>query len=268
MLYLNDQKVHRDGYSTDLIAEEACNFVRRTKDKAFLLYVPFNAPHSPFQGPEDKDLAATNAENFNQGRRATYIKMVERLDDRIGTILKALDETGAAANTLVIFISDNGGPANSRNDPLSGRKGQTYEGGIRVPCIFRWPGKLTAGRESAQPAITFDLTASILSLAGAKPRPNLPLDGIDIVGHLQNGKSDFARTLFWRQQRGDQIWRGVRDGDWKLVVRQQGSERTQWLFELSKDIGEKNDLFAARPADAQRLQGLLAKWEEDVKPSR
>jgi hypothetical protein len=85
---------------------------------------------------------------------------------------------------------------------------------------------------------------------------------------LRENKPDMPRTLFWRQQRGDQIWRGVREGDWKLVVRQQGSERTQWLFDLAKDIGEKNDLQASRPADFQRLQVLLAKWEEEVKPSR
>jgi arylsulfatase A-like enzyme len=268
MLYLNDQKVHREGYMTDLIAEEACAFVRRAKDGPFFLYVPFNAPHSPFQGPDDKTVDPFTAENFNRGSRATYIKMVERLDDRIGTILKTLDETGAAAKTLVIFASDNGGPANSRNDPYSGRKGTTYEGGIRVPCILRWPGKLPTGRESSQAAITMDLTASILSLAGVKPPLGHQLDGIDVVGHLREGKPDLPRTLFWRQRRGEVTWRGVREGDWKLVSKQDGSQRQDWLFDLAKDVAEKNDLVATRPADAERLGALLAHWEHEVKPAR
>src|SRR5262245_25056565 len=188
MLYLNDQPVKREGYATDLIAVEACESLRRTKDKPFFLYVPFNAPHSPFQGPDDKPLPPGATEESNRGSRATYIKMVERLDDRVGTILKTLDESGAMANTLVIFSSDNGGPQHSRNDPLSGRKGTTYEGGIRVPCIFRWPGKLAAGAELSQVGITMDLTASVLQIAGGKPLPGYPLEGIDLIGHVQQQK--------------------------------------------------------------------------------
>jgi arylsulfatase A-like enzyme len=184
------------------------------------------------------------------------------------TILKTLDETGAAANTLVIFASDNGGPMHSRNEPFSGRKGTTYEGGIRVPCILRWPEKLAAGSESSQVAMTVDLTAAILNLAGAKPLPNLPLDGIDIVELLRSGMPDIARTLFWRQRRGELTWRGVRAGDWKLVSKQDGSQRQDWLFDLAKDRAEKNDLAASHPADMQRLHEMLGKWEDEVKPTR
>src|SRR6476620_44819 len=184
MLYQNDQPVERKGYMTDLIAEEACSFLRRTK-QPFFLYVPFNAPHSPFQGPNDGGQPPLTSENMIRGSREKYVEMVERLDDRVGTILKTVDEIGAADNTLVIFASDNGGPNFSRNDPLSGRKGTTYEGGIRVPCILRWPDTLPAGKESSQVGITMDLTASILNLAGAKPLPYQPLDGIDLVDHLR-----------------------------------------------------------------------------------
>lgn len=270
MLYLNDQKVHRDGYSTDLIADEACQFINRSKAGPFFLYVPFNAPHSPFQGPDDKTIAATNAENFNRGTRATYIKMVERLDDRIGTILKTLDETGTSQNTLVIFTSDNGGPANSRNDPFSGRKGSTYEGGIRVPCLLRWPGKLAAGSESSQVGITMDLTHSILAVAGPVPVPyrTAALDGIDLVNHIRQQAPNLSRTLFWRQRRGEQTWRGVRHADLKLVSRQQADQREEWLFNLASDQAEKTDLAAARPADLANLKSLLAAWEEQVKPTR
>jgi N-acetylgalactosamine-6-sulfatase len=269
MLYLNDQKVRREGYMTDLIAEEARGVLRRVKDQPLLLYVPFNAPHSPFQGPDDKPGEPLTADNFNRGTRATYVKMVERMDAMIGTILRTLQETGRADNTLVIFSSDNGGPANSRNDPFSGRKGSTYEGGIRVPCIIRWPGKLPPGRESSQVGITMDLTASIVAAAGISPGGDGPqLDGIDIVDHLHQGKPDSPRTLFWRQQRGELKWRGIRDGDLKLVSKQDGTQRQEWLFDLATDLAEKTDLAASRPADSQRLRDRLVRWEEEVKPTR
>jgi N-acetylgalactosamine-6-sulfatase len=268
MLYQNDQPVHREGYMTDLIAQEACDFLKRMPGKPFFLYVPFNAPHSPFQGPDDKPSENLTEENFNRGTRATYIKMVERLDDRIGTILKTLDDLGLAQNTLVIFSSDNGGPANSRNDPFSGRKGTTYEGGIRVPCILRWPDKLAAGSESKQVGITMDLTASIVNLAGAKPIAELPPDGIDIVAHLRDQKPDTRRTLFWRQRRGQTTWRGARDGDLKLVSKQDGKAREEWLFDLASDAAEKTDLAQSSPADFRRLKELLARWEDEVRPIR
>src|SRR5262245_37346038 len=173
MLYLNDKPVERPGYMTDLIAEEACGFLRRAK-QPFFLYVPFNAPHSPFQGPNDGGQPPLTSDNQIRGSRPKYVEMVERLDMCVGQVLKALDEMGAATTTLVIFASDNGGPNFSRNDPLSGRKGTTYEGGIRVPCILRWPDALPAGKESSQVGITMDLTASILNLAGANTLPNQP----------------------------------------------------------------------------------------------
>jgi arylsulfatase A len=267
MLYRNDRPVRHDGYLTDVIAEEACAFLRRTK-QPFLLYVPFTAPHSPFQGPNDGGQAVISAENMGRGSREKYAEMVERLDTCVGSIAKALDETGAAVNTLMIFASDNGGPQHSRNDPFSGRKGSTYEGGIRVPCILRWPEKLAAGSESSQVGITMDLTCSILDLAGAKPPAGRSLDGMDIVKHIQQAKSNTPRTLFWRQRRGELTWRGIRDGDLKLVSRQEGSRRQDWLFDLARDEAEKAELGAMRPADLARLQSLLESWEREVMPTR
>lgn len=267
MLYQNDQPLERDGYMTDLIAAEACEFLKRVK-QPFFLYVPFNAPHSPFQGPKDGGQPAVTGENMNRGSRAKYVEMVEHLDLCVGQILKQLEETGAADKTLVIFTSDNGGPQHSRNEPFSGRKGTTYEGGIRVPCVLRWPGKLVAGSESQQVGITMDLTASILNLAGGKALADQPLDGMDVVEHVRHGKADVARTLFWRQRRGENTWRGVRDGNRKLVSQQTGMRREEWLFDLGSDITERNDLAASRAGEMKRMQELLAKWEEQVKPER
>lgn len=267
MLYRNDQPLNRDGYMTDLIADEACAFLKRVK-QPFFLYVPFNAPHSPFQGPKDGSQPAITGENMNRGSRGKYVEMVEYLDACVGRIFKTLEEVKVNENTLVIFTSDNGGPQHSRNEPFSGRKGTTYEGGIRVPCILRWQGELAAGGESQQAGITMDLTASILNLAGAEPLADQPLDGMDIVEHVRQKKADVPRTLFWRQRRGENTWRGVRDGNLKLVSQQTGKKREEWLFDLESDIAEKSDLAAARPREIKRMQDLLSKWEEEVKPTR
>jgi N-acetylgalactosamine-6-sulfatase len=268
MLFRNEERVRREGYLTDLIGAEAIAFLKRTKDRPFFLYVPFTAPHTPLQGPGDQRGEPTALADFNTGTRSTYIQMVERLDDQIGAILQTLDDAGAAENTLVLFASDNGGTRIGRNAPFSGTKGGTYEGGIRVPCIVRWPGNLPEASESSQAAITMDLTRSILAAANAKTPADKPLDGIDIVQHLCNRRPDEPRTLCWRQRRGETTWRGVRDGDLKLVSRQQGADRDDKLFELASDPAEQTDLRASRAADFERLQLLLARWEEEVKPSR
>jgi arylsulfatase A-like enzyme len=267
MLYLNDRPVNRQGYMTDLIAEEACGFLRRAA-QPFFLYVPFTAPHSPFQGPGDGGQPPASSANMGRGSREKYVEMVERLDTCVGSILKTLDETGAADGTLVIFASDNGGPMHSRNDPFSGRKGTTYEGGIRVPCIMRWPGKLTPASDSSQVGITMDLTASILNLAGAGLASGQSFDGMDLINHVRQGKANTPRTLFWRQRRGETTWRGVRDGDLKLVSRQDGDKRQDWLFDLAADPAEKTDMAASQPSKTQRLKALLTNWEAEVKPSR
>src|SRR5262249_13632167 len=155
----------RPGYFTDLVAEEAVRFVRDHKDRPFFLYVPFTAPHAPFQGPKDglpKPLPADSPLwKQNQAPPAVYAAMVERLDEAVGRILAALEENQLAAQTLVIFTSDNGGTPSARPTPFRGFKGGLFEGGVRVPCLVRWPGVLPVKTTSDQVAITMDLTASI-----------------------------------------------------------------------------------------------------------
>lgn len=267
MLYENEQRVTREGYLTDLLAAGACQFIRQARSP-FFLYVPFTAPHSPYQGPDDRPASPVSLEASNRGSRATYAAMVERMDTAIGQILAALDETKVADRTLVIFASDNGGTTYSRNAPFSGRKGTTYEGGIRVPCLLRWPGQLPPGTTSTQIGITMDLTASLLALAGAVPPDGLPLDGIDLINYLRMGNAVPPRTLYWRQRRGELTWRGVRQGDWKLVSREEAGRRRDQLFHLASDPAEQQDLAEQRPEVLASLLTLLRQWEDDVRPSR
>jgi N-acetylgalactosamine-6-sulfatase len=260
MLRENGEIVRREGYLTDLLADEAVRFLRAPRDRPFFLYLPFTAPHSPYQGPGDRRERPLTQAEWDQGDRKTFASMVERMDEAVGRVLRALDETGAAANTLVVFTSDNGGDPRGRNLPFSGRKGGLLEGGIRVPCIVRHPGVLQPGTVSDRASLTIDLSASIVRLAGT--RPTRPLDGFDLFADAP------ARPLFWRARRGAVTWRAVREGSLKYVSKRDGEAFEEHLFDLDRDPAEKSDLLAARGPDAARLKSLLAAWEVEVRPVR
>ena len=266
VLYRGRLPVHTQGYMTHLITDSSINFIERHKDKPFFLYVSHECPHFPFQGPKDVK-KEVNKTNWMKPDADTYVAMLEDLDSEVGRLLAALDKHKLADNTLVIFVSDNGGFAGAANmGPLNGAKSTTLEGGIRVPLIMRWPGQIHPGTTSHQVCATFDLTHSILNLAQAKVPANR-LDGLDIVNHITARKPDFARTLFWRGKRGERIWSAVREGDLKYVRKVEGQTQ-EWLFDLSKDLAEKNNLSSAQPKELIRMKKLLANWEKEVKPVR
>jgi arylsulfatase A len=183
-----------------------------------------------------------NEENWMAPDAQTYVAMLEDLDSEVGRLLAAVEQSGLAENTLVVFASDNGGFEGAAHmGPLRGAKGMTLEGGIRAPLILRWPGRIPAGAQCDQVSATFDLTRSFLELAGADT-PAERLEGYDIVGHVVQGRDDFARTLFWRGRRGDQTWWAVRDGDLKYVRKAEGSDSQEWLFDLSPGISARETL--------------------------
>ncbi len=184
---------------TDLIAERALQFIDKNGAKPFFLEVAFNAPHYPFQPPGKPDDVRT-MRNYgpNAGTRADYIQMVEYVDRRIGEIIRSLEQHQLARNTLVVFVDDNGGERLSSNAPFAGGKATLLEGGIRVPCVIRWPGVVPAGRVSQQVTMTMDLTASILSACGVKPPAGRVLDGEDLLPILAGKAPERERTVFWR----------------------------------------------------------------------
>ncbi|MFP4057772.1 MAG: sulfatase-like hydrolase/transferase [Candidatus Brocadiia bacterium] len=266
-LYENDQPATDDRYMTDLITQESVDFIRRQSHKSpFFLYVCYTAPHSPYQGPDDRKPQRVPEEQWNQGSRQDYVELVEHMDRGVGDILEALDHKGLADNTLVVFASDNGGTRQADNGPFSGHKSTLYEGGIRVPAIARWPGILPEGEVCGQPCITMDLTASIARAAGVTPPE--PFDGIDILAHAAARRPDFPRTLYWRARRADRTWRAVREGTLKYLSRQDGGELHEWLFDLADDPAEQHDLKTQRPQDFRRLKQLLAEWQVEVQPTR
>ena len=254
-------------YLTDEITQRAARFIDRHAPQSFFLEVAYNAVHWPFQPP---DLAASDARRDISGRqmpddappatRRDYLRMLERADEGIGTILAALERNRVAQNTLVIFTNDNGGEWLSRNAPLYHRKATLWEGGIRVPLILRWSGRLPKGKTSEQVAITMDLTASILAATGTALPTGYRPDGIDILPGLARQAPTVERELFWRYVLPQRHQKAVRSGRWKLLV----DGGLYLLFDLNEDPGERRDLAAQHPELVAKLKALLTDWERDV----
>lgn len=262
-LYEGDRPVQRKGYMTDLITRRAVDFVETHASKPFFLEVAYSAVHWPFQPPDRPD-DVRDMRTWYEGTRRDYAKMLERVDDGVGAILEALGRKGLADRTLVIVTNDNGGERLSRGGPLSGYKGILLEGGIRVPCVARWPGRIPAGKVSAVPAMTLDLTATILAAARAKPPEGRTLDGIDLAPILDGSKPAPDRTLFWRIDRGQFGQWAARKGTWKYIRYSRG----ELLFNLDTDIAERRNLSEHHPEIVDQLRKEVARWEADIARSR
>jgi arylsulfatase A-like enzyme len=272
VLRLDGKPIQRPGYITELIAADAVRWLHENAKRPFFLYVPFTAPHAPYQGPQDDSPRPLpeGSPRWKQGSAdpRVYAAMIESMDQAVGRILDTLEELGVVRDTLVIFASDNGGTRSARQGGLRGYKGSTFEGGIRVPCVVRWPGVLPENVTTEQATMTVDLTASLVRAAGASAPVARPFDGMDVLGRLQAGQPPIARTLFWRARRGEQTWRAVRDGTLKYVSSQNDKGLEEHLFDLGDDMGETHDLLKRRPEELTRLKGLLANWEKEVRPRR
>jgi arylsulfatase A-like enzyme len=265
-LFEDDQPVAMRGYMTDLITEHSVKFIRDHARSPFFLEVAYNAAHWPYQDPDQPSTAVRNSAHLlpydeNTATRAAYVKIMERADRGVGEILAALESAGLSQNTLVVFTNDNGGEWLSRNAPLFNRKFTLYEGGIRVPAIIRWPGHVPAGVTTTQVGITMDLTATFLAAAGVTPTAEAKLEGIDLVPLVRAGAKPISRTLFWRVATAGLNQRAVRDGDWKVLA--EGSARIM-LFDVSKDLGERDDVAASNTTVVRRMYQQLQAWEKDV----
>ncbi len=262
-LYANTKLVEEKGYLTDLITDHALAFMKRQAGKPFFLEVAYNAPHWPWQSPDrPDDRRTTKTYGPEIGTRETYCKIVERMDEGIGKLLAALDSAGIANDTLVIFFNDNGGERLSDNGPLFHGKYTLWEGGIGVPCIMRWPGVIPAESVSPQPAIVMDVTASILTAAGAQVPTNL--DGENIIPILSGREQPRDRTFFWRLPRPDDQFgqKAVRRGKWKYIH----DRDTDLLFDLVADRGERHNLAYEHPDIVRELKQALADWEKTLPP--
>jgi N-acetylgalactosamine-6-sulfatase len=261
VLAQNGKPLERKGYLTDIFAEESIAWLKRRDARPFLLYLPFTAPHTPIQDPDGYDPKTGTAPVQNQ-KRAVYAKMVERMDARIGDVMKQLRAGGKEDDTIVIFMSDNGADPNGNNGELRGRKSSVWEGGLRVPCAMKWPGRIRAGSTTAQLALTMDFGPTLLRAAGV--RSTVAFDGIDLMPMVTGAKPPQSRTVFWRYKRAKNVRRAVREGDLKLVIDNDKEE----LHDLAKDPREEHDLLPGASSDAVRLRAKLSAWEREVAAPR
>ncbi len=251
------QPVVETEYLTDALTREAVDFIDRHDDKPFFLYLAYNAVHSPLQGA---DAYMEKFAHIDDLHRRIFAAMLANMDDSVGAVMEQLRKSGLEENTIVFFLSDNGGPTReltSTNGVLRGEKGQMYEGALRVPFMMQWKGTVPAGQVYDKPVSSFDIFATAAANSAAVTAPK-QVEGVDLIPFLtgkDNGRPH--ETLFWRQ--GGKS--GLRHGDWKLVRMGKKTTvgRAQWeLYDLSKDISEENNLAAANP---ERLAELVEIWE-------
>lgn len=251
-----------EGYLTEALGREAAAFIDRHKAEPFFLYLAFNAPHTPLQSPP---AVLERVKGVSGETRRKYAALVVAMDDAVGVVLAKLKAAGLDRDTLVFFLSDNGGPTrvtNASNAPLQGEKGRVFEGGIRVPFFVRWTGRLPAGRTYDEPVISLDIFPTAVAAAGGTPPAAPALDGVNVLPFLE-GKAPGAphARLFWRTG-GGVTW-AVREGKHKLIRIKGEPDK---LFDLQADIGEAADLAAAQPQVAERLAKALDEWNSQLVP--
>jgi arylsulfatase A-like enzyme len=245
---------------TTVLGDEASAFIRRSKEKPWMLYLAFNAPHTPHEPTPER--LAQFAHIPNEQRRR-LLAQISLLDDAVGAVTGALAESGQSQRTLVFFFSDNGGDVNAgaNNGALRGGKSQLFEGGVRVPFVASWPDKLPAGKTYDQPVSSLDIFASALAAAGVSMPTDKLYDGVNIVPHLAGDvQTPPHPRLFWRVRARDFA---VREGAWKLI---EPNGKPAQLYDLEKDSSETSDVAAAQPEIAQRLAATLAEWRKELKP--
>ena len=284
-MYRNNSPTTADKgtYCTDLFEREAVRFLKANRRKPFFLYVPFNAPHGAsnldptirggaqapgrFKGMYPKLQEQVGTEQRSRygkthtvpnraARRLEFVGSVTAMDAAIGRLLDLLDEYGIVDNTIVIFFSDNGGGGSADNAPLRGRKGQMFEGGIRVPCIVKWPGKIPAGATSDEFLTSLEILPTLCAATGAVPPKGVTLDGFDMLSVLQGKRASARNEMFWQRK----LNKGARVGHWKWVE----SSRGNGLFDLRHDIGERRDLSKERPEILKRVQARFANWKKQM----
>lgn len=250
----------RGTYATDVFRREALSFIAQSTAKPFFLYLAFNAPHSAssfgkpgIQAPPE--YLATYAESTIPEKVRPFAAAVTCMDAAIGEILAALETSGRAQNTLILFLSDNGGSGNGGNAPLKGSKGTMWEGGLRVPFIAWWPGHIPAGKVTDAFLTSLEFMPTLAAIAGAKP-PAVPLDGFDMLPILKGDAPSPRAEMFW-QRRGD---RAARVGQWKWLESAKGAG----LYDLATDIGETKDLSAEKPDILAMVKGRFDAWRREM----
>ena len=252
------QPVVETEYLTDALTREAVDFIDRHDDKPFFLYLAYNAVHSPLQGA---DAYMAKFSHIDDIHRRIFAAMLANMDDSVGAVMTQLRKSGLEENTIVFFLSDNGGPTReltSSNLPLRGSKGQMYEGALRVPFMMQWKGTIPPAQVYEKPVSSFDIYATAVANSEGVIAPK-QIEGVDLIPFVTGKNSGTPHeTLFWRQ--GGKT--AIRHGDWKLVRmgKRLTAGKAKWeLYDLSKDISEETNLARSHP---ERLTELVKLWEQ------
>ena len=254
-IYRNLEPINDKGYLTNRITDEAVSFIERHKEKPFFAYIAYNAVHAPAQAPEE------DIKKYDTGdpARDILMAMLKHLDDGVGRIIETLKKAGVHENTLVFYLSDNGGAKvmHADNTPLRGFKQQEYEGGVHVPFIVSWPGRLKAGTSCDVPVASFDILPTAVAAAGVKLPKDRIFDGKNILAALE-GKTDKVHDyICWNSGDGD--W-AIRQGDWKLV----GIKSKVELFNLKNDLSETTGLALKHPEKVKKLKKVYNGWLDEM----
>jgi arylsulfatase A-like enzyme len=247
-------------YLTDEFSDAAVRFVEANKKNPFFLYLAYNAPHEPSQATE-KYLARFPG---LEGKRRTYAAMVSAVDDGVGRLLDKLDELTLTENTIIFFLSDNGGPEEkngSDNGPLHGGKGDAWEGGFRVPFAVQWKGTLPAGTVYDRPVSSLDIMATIAAYAGAPADPEKPWDGVNLVPYLTGKDTGIPHEAIYLRKFDNQKY-AVRSGDYKMILQWKGAKPE--LYNLADDLGEEKNIADRNPEKLQQLDAMRVKWDSEL----
>jgi arylsulfatase A-like enzyme len=260
----NGKEIREEQYLTFAIRDKAINYIEENKDNPFFLYCSFSAPHVPFQAPVDYYCMYDHIEDEN---KRVYYAMISSLDDAIGEIHQKIKDLGLEENTIIYVLSDNGGASYTGatdNGPLKGGKLMQFEGGLNVPFVMKWKGKIDAGIRYKHPISSTDIfTTSVLNAGGTLPEDR-EYDGVDLVSFLQPEKLEDLphQRLFWRS---DHIW-AMRDGDYKIIL----SIRDGWaeLYNLQTDKSEEINLIEDMPELFEKLKQIHQTWQDDNLPRK
>jgi len=255
-IYRGLKPIKEEGYLTTRITEEAVDFINRHKENPFFLYVAYNAVHAPPEAPKNDIKKVTGDKT-----RDTLMAMIKHLDMGVGEIVNSLKKHGIYDNTLLIFLTDNGGSKtmHANNAPLRGFKQMDYEGGVHVPFIVSWPAELKGGKKCDVPMWSIDLFATALDAAGLPMPKDKPLDGKNILPALKGETAKLHDEFYWSSAGANGKW-AIRSGNWKLVAEKKRIE----LFDLEQDISETTDLAAKHPQVVARLKDKYNSWLDEM----
>ena len=262
-LRCNHAVVEDSTYLTTKLALESAEFIKKHKEEPFFLYIPFSAPHTPFQAPREYYDQFAHVADRN---KRIYYSMIKALDDAVGYVLESIKSAGIEENTIVWFLSDNGGATYTRatdNYPLKGGKFTNFEGGLNVPFMLKWPGKIQPGTKLKEPVIAMDVFQTSAEIAGLELPKDRPYDGVNLLPFLEPGSKDQPHeALFWRSK---YTW-AIRKGPWKLITDEKSGNHA--LYNLILDKNEHQNLYDFSPDIVKMLEEAYKAWEKGTVPPK